>query len=75
MHITLDGIPLSPDDADTDIRFDDTGNSYLHVTEARMYRLIRTNEFEQHELQLSSTSDRFELFTFTFGAYEKLEDN
>ena len=75
VRVTLDGMPLSPDDADTDVRFDDRGNSYLQVDEARMYRLIRTNEYEQHELQLSSNSDRFELFTFTFGAYEKLEDN
>ena len=75
VRITLDGIPLSPDDADTDVRFDDMGNSYLEVDESRMYRLIRTKEYEQHELQLSSNSDRFELFTFTFGAYENLEDN
>ena len=75
VRITLDGMPLSPDDADTDVRFDDMGNSYLEVDEARMYRLIRTAEYEQHELQISSNSDRFELFTFTFGAYEKLEDN
>ncbi len=75
VRITLDGMPLSPGDADTDVRFDDMGNSYLHVDEARMYRLIRTTEYEQHELQISSNSDRFELFTFTFGAYEKLEDN
>ena len=75
VRITLDGMPLSPDDADTDVRFDDMGNSYLHVDESRMYRLIRTKEYEQHELQLSSNSARFELFTFTFGAYENLEDN
>ncbi len=75
VRITLDGMPLSPDDADTDVRFDDMGNSYLMVDEARMYRLIRTTEYEQHQLQISSNSDRFELFTFTFGAYEKLEDN
>lgn len=75
VRITLDGVPLSPDDADSDVRFDDMGNSYLHIDEARMYRLIRTTEYEQHELQISSNSDRFELFTFTFGAYEKLEDN
>lgn len=75
VRITLDGMPLSPDDADTDVRFDDMGNSYLHVDQSRMYRLIRTTEYEQHELQLSSNSDRFELFTFTFGAYENLEDN
>ncbi|MCY4530382.1 MAG: redoxin domain-containing protein [Chloroflexi bacterium] len=75
VRITLDGKPLSPDDADTDVQFDNLGNSYLDVDESRMYRLIRTVEFEQHELQLSSNSDRFELFTFTFGAYENLEDN
>ena len=75
VRITLDGMPLSPDDADADVRFDDMGNSYLEVDEARMYRLIRTAEYEQHELQISSNSDKFELFTFTFGAYEKLEDN
>ena len=75
MQITLDGMPLSRDDADADVRFDDRGNSYVEVDEARMYRLIRMEEFEQHELQISSNSDRFELFTFTFGAYEKLEDN
>ena len=75
VQITLDGMPLSPDDADTDVRFDDMGNSYLRVDEARMYRLVRTEEYEQHELRIGSNSDRFELFTFTFGAYEKLEDN
>ena len=68
-------MPLSPDDADADIRFDDMGNSYVEVDEARMYRLIRMKEFEQHQLKISSNSDRFELFTFTFGAYENLEDN
>ena len=68
-------MPLSPDDADSDVRFDDRGNSYVEVDEARMYRLIRMEEFEQHELQINSNSDRFELFTFTFGAYENLEDN
>ena len=75
VRITLDGKPISPEDADTDVRLDDTGNSYVEVDEARMYRLIRTEEYEQHELQISSNSDRFELFTFTFGAYENLEDN
>ena len=75
VRITLDGMPLSPDDADADVRFDDMGNSYVKVDEARMYRLIRTEEYEGHELRISSNSDRFELFTFTFGAYENLEDN
>ena len=75
VRITLDGMPLSPEDADTDVRFDDMGNSYVEVDEAKMYRLIRMKEFEQHQLQISSNSDRFELFTFTFGAYENLEDN
>ncbi len=74
-RVTLDGKPVSRDVADTDIRFDDGGNSYVLVDEARMYRLVRKKDYAQHELRISSNSDRFELFTFTFGAYENLEDN
>jgi hypothetical protein len=73
--VTLDGSPVPQDEADADIRFDDAGNSYVLVDEARIYRLIRTVHYEQHKLQLSSSSDQFELFTVTFGAYENLEDN
>jgi thiol-disulfide isomerase/thioredoxin len=73
--VTLDGMPIGPPQADADIRFDDAGNSYVLVDEARMYRLIRTVDYEQHKLKLSSNSDQFELFTLTFGAYENLDDN
>lgn len=75
VRVTLDGKPLRPDQADTDIRFDEMGNSYAEVDRARMYRLIRMQHYEQHELRISSNSDRFELFTFTFGAYQRQEDN
>lgn len=75
VHVTLDGKPLRPDQADADIQFDEMGNSYAEIDSARMYRLIRTQDYEQHELRLSSNSDRFELFTFTFGAYQRIEDN
>ncbi len=75
VRVKHDGRTLAPSQADSDIRFDDIGNSYLLVDDARMYRLIRTVHYERHELRLSSNSDQFELFTFTFGAYENLEDN
>lgn len=75
VRITLDGVPLSQHDAGADIRFDDEGAGHVMVDGARMYRLVRTKDYEQHELRISSNSDRFELFTFTFGAYENPEDN
>ena len=75
VRVTLDGKPLRQDQADADIRFDEMGNSYAEVDRARMYRLIRMQHYEQHELRISSNSDRFELFTFTFGAYRRQEDN
>ena len=75
VRVTLNGEPLDLAQADSDIQYDDLANSYVSVDEARMCRLIRTVDYEQHELKLSSNSDQFELFTLTFGAYENLEDN
>ena len=34
-----------------------------------MYRIVNTPKFDGHELRLSSTSDAFEFFAFTFGSY------
>ncbi len=75
VRVTIDGRPLAQAQADSDIRFDRDGNSYALVDEPRMYRLVRLPEFETHELKLSSNSDGFSLYTFTFGAYEKDIDN
>ena len=39
------------------------------VDEPRLYRVVELPSYGGTELQLSSNSDRFSLFTFTFGSY------
>lgn len=69
VQIRMDGEPLSSEDAGNDIWFDDEGRSFITVDEPRLYGLVRLDGFESHELTLSSNSDEFEVFAFTFGAY------
>ena len=69
VQIRMDGAPLTGEDAGRDIWFDEEGRSFITVDEPRLYGLVRLGAFESHELTLSSNSDEFEVFAFTFGAY------
>jgi thiol-disulfide isomerase/thioredoxin len=69
VYLTLDGAPLPREKAGLDVMFDDSGQSYIHVDEERMYFVVSQPEFSGHELKLSSNSDEFSLFAFTFGSY------
>ena len=69
VYVTMDGKPLDSSEAGADIQFDDDGNSYLLVLASGMYRLVDISEYGGHELRLSSNSDDFSIFAFTFGAY------
>ncbi len=70
VYATLDDEPLTPEEAGDDIEFDDDGNSYFLVDEARMYRVVEQPEFKQRIFKLSSTSDAFAVFAYTFGIYD-----
>ena len=70
VRLTIDGAPLGPEQAGEDVMYDDDGNSYVIVDEARMYRLVNMAEFEGHQLRLSSNSQGMALFAFTFGSYQ-----
>lgn len=65
--------PVKPEQAGLDIQWDDEGNSYIQVDEPRMYRVIQLDDFEGHELKLSSNSDQFRVFAYTFGAYTEAQ--
>lgn len=69
VRVTMDGAPLDPSQAGGDIRFDDEGNSYILVDKSDLYHLVQLSEFGPHDLKLSSNSDRFSLFAYTFGSY------
>ncbi len=67
VRVTIDGRPLHPSEAGADVVVAD-GRSYFTVNGGRMYQVVALPEFGEHELKLSSNSDDFRLFAFTFGA-------
>ena len=71
VRVTLDDRPLARSQAGDDIRYDADGNSYFVVDQARMFNIARLEEFGTHELKISSNSDGFELYTFSFGHYQR----
>ena len=71
VRVTLGDSSLARSQAGDDIRYDAEGNSYFVVDQARMFNIVRLDEFGTHELKISSNSDDFELFTFSFGHYQR----
>ena len=70
VQVTIDGRPLSPEEAGPDVVVAED-RSFFTVTEPRMYEVVALPEFGIHELNLSSNSDDFALFAFTFGSYDR----
>jgi len=66
--VTLDGEPLGEADAGDAIDYDDEGNSYIDVDLGTLYNIISTDGIESHRLSLTSGSDEFSVFAFTFGS-------
>lgn len=70
VDVSINGEPLTPQQAGGDIVFADR-RSFLTVDEGRMYEVVYLEDgFGWGELRLSPTSPDFDLFAFTFGAYE-----
>ena len=57
-----------PEEAGTDVVISE-GRSFFQVDEGRLYEVVALPEYSTRELRLSSNSDDFSLFAFTFGAY------
>ena len=70
VRVTLDDQPLTETQAGVDVMFSPEGHTYVLVDESRMYNLINLPEYGGSNLKLSSESDEFTVFAFTFGAYE-----
>ena len=68
-RVTMDGEPVPPNAAGSDIIYHANGDSVAVVDSPRMYRLIRRESVSSNRLELSPKSDRFSLFALTFGAY------
>ena len=68
--VTLDGKNLDESNKGDDVVIDKDGKSFLHVDQARLYSIVNTPNYGVYELKLSSNSEDFVLFAFTFGVYE-----
>jgi Thioredoxin like C-terminal domain len=65
VSVQLDGKPLGKEKAGSDVQWDSEG-SYLTVTENRLYDIVRTTEYETHELKLATNANDLCLYTYTF---------
>ena len=72
VRVTVDGEYLTEANKGEDITIGADGESYMLVDEPRMYNVLENPNWVRREtLQMSSDSDDFGLFAFTFGVYEK----
>lgn len=71
VRVTLDGEYLTEAEKGRDIRIGEDGESFLLVDKPRLYEIVNSPEYMQRqELRLSSNSEDFGLFAFTFGVYQ-----
>ena len=69
VEATLDGAPIPEEFVGADVQRDDDGTSFFLIDEPRLYRVVELPWYGGHELRLSSNSDEFSIFAFTFGSY------
>ena len=71
VRVTVNGEYLTEDNKGGDVVIGPDGESYIEVTDPRLYRIVEHPTWEGSQvLRLSSKSDDFGLFSFTFGVYE-----
>ena len=71
VRITVNGEYLTEENKGDDIIIGEGGVSYLRVTEPKLYKLVEHDDWQgKQELRMSSMSDDFGLYSFTFGVYE-----
>ena len=71
VRVTVNGDYLTEDNKGADVIIGEDGESYIEVTDPRLYKIVEHPTWEGSQLlRLSSKSDDFGLFSFTFGVYE-----
>ena len=65
VEVRQDGRRLEPLIAGDDVRFDETGMSYVTVDRPRMYELVRNPNFGFHDLELIFYTSKSALYSFT----------
>ena len=71
VRVTLNGEFLTGNNKGQDITVAANGESFLTVTEPRMYNVVEAPTYaKDNALTMSSNSDDFGIFAFTFGVYQ-----
>lgn len=70
VQVKLDGEFVRAEDRGADLLADGEGKTCLTIRRSRMYRIIKNRSFGEHVLTLHSDSDRFDIYSFTFGSCE-----
>ena len=72
VRLTMNGESLTDENKGSDVTIGPDGESYILVTEPRMYNIVENPTYLQSQtLRMSSDSADFGLFAFTFGIYQK----
>ena len=67
--VTLEDEPLPETYHGLDIQVGSDDTTYMVVDGPRMYNIVKLPEYGGGNLKLSSDSDRFSIYAFTFGSY------
>ena len=71
VRVTMEGEYLTEENKGADVMIGQNGESFFLVTEPRLYNLVENPSYAHRKaLRMSSNSDDFGLFAFTFGVYE-----
>ena len=72
VRVTMDGEHLTDDNKGEDVTIGPDGESYILVTEPRLYNIVENPTYlRRRTLRMGSDSADFGLFAFTFGVYQK----
>jgi len=70
VFVKQDGLWLSKEAAGEDIKYDESGRSYVEVKSPRMYNLIGHQSYGTYDLQLIVQSRGLSVYSFSFGTCE-----
>ncbi len=67
VDVLLDGHPVPASMVGSDVVIDASGNTHIHVTNHRMYNVIRADQYHRATLKLGVKTAGLKMYAFTFG--------
>ena len=67
VYVYRDNLPVPEEDRPSGMRSDESGRTYITVTNPGMYDIVDDKKYGRHLLTLEPRSDAFAAYSFTFG--------